>query len=54
MEYSKAVVDPIRQITPRKALHGFKNDFEGRKEEVVLLAGEVHYGRKPVCSQWFC
>lgn len=50
MEYSKAVVDPIRQITPRKALHGFKNDFEDRKEEVVLLAGEVHYGRKPVCS----
>lgn len=47
MEYSKAVVDPIRQITPRKALHGFKNDFEDRKEEVVLLAGEVHYGRKP-------
>ncbi|KAK0439354.1 hypothetical protein EV421DRAFT_1713397 [Armillaria borealis] len=47
MEFSKAVVDPIRQITPRKALHGFKNDFEGRKEEVVLLAGEVHHGRKP-------
>ncbi|KAK0217398.1 hypothetical protein EDD85DRAFT_916574 [Armillaria nabsnona] len=47
MEYSRAVVDPIRQIAPRKALHGFKNDFEGRKEEVVLLAGEVHYGRKP-------
>ncbi|KAK0444573.1 uncharacterized protein EV420DRAFT_1622752 [Desarmillaria tabescens] len=47
MEYSKAVVDPIRQVAPRKALRGFKNDFEGRKEDVVLLAGEVHYGRKP-------
>lgn len=47
MEYSKAVVDPIRQIAPRKALRGFKNDFEGRKEEVVLLAGEVHYRRNP-------
>ncbi|KAK0454088.1 uncharacterized protein EV420DRAFT_1749629 [Desarmillaria tabescens] len=47
MEYSKAVVDPIRQVTPRKNLRGFKNDFGGRKEEVVLLAGEVHHGRKP-------
>ncbi|KAK0203915.1 hypothetical protein DFS33DRAFT_1374267 [Desarmillaria ectypa] len=38
---------PIRHITPRNVLCGFKNDIGGRKEKVVLLAGEVHYRRKP-------
>lgn len=38
----------MRQVAPRRILRGLKEDFGDLTEDVVLLAGEIHLGRKPV------
>jgi hypothetical protein len=48
MEYVKNVVQPIRQVAPRHILRGLQEDYGHLTADVVLLAGEVHYERKPV------
>jgi hypothetical protein len=48
MEYIKNVVTPIRQVAPRDTLRGFEEDYGHLSADVVLLAGEIHYERKPV------
>jgi hypothetical protein len=48
MEYIKNVVTPIRQVAPRRILRGFVEDYGHIDTDVILLAGEVHYERKPV------
>ncbi|KAK0439464.1 uncharacterized protein EV420DRAFT_1583738 [Desarmillaria tabescens] len=47
MDFVKPVVAPTKQVVPRSALRGFRDDFDGHTEDVVLLAGEVHHDRKP-------
>ncbi|KAI0068212.1 hypothetical protein BV25DRAFT_1818597 [Artomyces pyxidatus] len=47
MDYTKTVVDPIRQVVPRYSLRGFTEDYQFVDADVVLLAGETHLGRKP-------
>jgi hypothetical protein len=48
MEYTKAVVDPIRQIVPRGQVRGFVEEYTIVDQEVLLLEGETHIYRKPV------
>lgn len=47
MDYTKTVVDPIRQVVPRSRVRGLVEDFTVTAE-VLLLEGETHLGRKPV------
>lgn len=49
MDYLKSVVEPIKQIAPRSALKGLVDDYESETADVLLLEGEIHLGRKPVC-----
>jgi hypothetical protein len=48
MDYTKTVVDPIRQVAPRSQIRGFVEDYSPVKAEVLMLEGEIHLGRKPV------
>lgn len=52
MDYSKTVVDPIRQVVPRSRVRGLVEDFTVTAE-VLLLEGETHLGRKPVRVQFY-
>ncbi|THH21521.1 hypothetical protein EW146_g25 [Bondarzewia mesenterica] len=47
MDYTKTVSEPIRQVVPRSSLRGFVEEYADRDEDVVILAGETHLGRKP-------
>ncbi|KZP26132.1 hypothetical protein FIBSPDRAFT_909313 [Athelia psychrophila] len=47
MDYVKNVVWPIRDIVPIHTIRSFREDFVQMTEDVVLLAGEIHYERKP-------
>lgn len=49
MEWLKSVVEPIKQVAPRSALKGLIDDYENEAADVLLLEGETHVGRKPVC-----
>lgn len=44
---TKDVVVPIRQAAPRSLLRGLYQDFGFIEQDVLLLQGEVHLGRKP-------
>lgn len=48
MDYTKTVVEPIRQVVPRYTLRGFKEDYADVDADVLLIEGEIHLGRKPV------
>ena len=48
MDYTKTVVDPIRQVVPRSRVRGLVEDFRAVTAKVLLLEGETHLGRKPV------
>ncbi|KZP17063.1 hypothetical protein FIBSPDRAFT_894478 [Athelia psychrophila] len=47
MDYVKNVVWPICNIVPIHTFRAFREDFGQMTEDVVLLAGEIHYERKP-------
>lgn len=49
MEFSKHVVFPLRQLVPRSQLRGWIDDFGPNTEDVLVLEGETHDGRKAVC-----
>lgn len=49
----KHVAIPIREITPRTRLRGFYEDFNPVTEDVLVLAGETHNFRKPVCIDFW-
>lgn len=44
----KHVVSPIYEAAPRDRLRGLYEDFGNVSARVLLLRGEVHWGRKPV------
>ncbi|KAG2140587.1 hypothetical protein DEU56DRAFT_797543 [Suillus clintonianus] len=44
---TKDVAVPIRQAAPRNSLRGLYEDFGSIEQDVLLLKGEVHLGRKP-------
>ncbi|KAG1831076.1 hypothetical protein EV424DRAFT_1373861 [Suillus variegatus] len=46
-EAAKDVAVPIRQAAPRNLLRGLYEDFGLIEQDVLLLEGEVHLGRKP-------
>jgi hypothetical protein len=48
VELDRTVVSPIKQVTPRWTIRGFKDDYYDVDEDVVLLAGETHLSRKVV------
>jgi hypothetical protein len=50
MDYAKTVVNPIRQVAKRSTIRGFKDDYYHLDADVVVLAGETHLYRKPVCK----
>lgn len=50
LDYVKNIVWSIRDIVPIHTTQSFREDFGQMTEDVVLLAGEIHYERKPVCS----
>ncbi|KAF9520537.1 hypothetical protein BS47DRAFT_1287025 [Hydnum rufescens UP504] len=47
MDFLKSVTEPIRQVAQRSSLRGLVDDYDHYTEEVLLLEGEVHAGRKP-------
>ena len=47
MDYLKAVVDPVRQTAPLNRLKGLVDDYDHITEDVLVLEGETHLGRKP-------
>jgi hypothetical protein len=49
MEFVKAVVNPMRQVTPMGYLHGAVEEFSKTRypQRVLLFEGELHLGRKP-------
>lgn len=49
MDYVKHVAEPIRQVAPRTSLRSLKDDWGHITADVLLLSGEVHLSRKPVC-----
>ncbi|KAI0316207.1 hypothetical protein OF83DRAFT_283845 [Amylostereum chailletii] len=46
MDLAKTVTEPIRQVVPRASIRAFRDEYIDRDEDVVLLAGETHNGRK--------
>ncbi|KAI0314068.1 hypothetical protein OF83DRAFT_1285805 [Amylostereum chailletii] len=46
MEFTKTVVDPIRQAVPRVSVRGWVDDYGDVRADVLLLAGETHLYRK--------
>ena len=50
MEFLKSVTEPIQEIALRSSLRGLVHDFDHYNEDVLLLEGETHLGRKPVRS----
>jgi hypothetical protein len=50
MDYAKTVVNPMRQVTERSTIRGFKDDYYHLDADVVVLAGETHLYRKPVSN----
>lgn len=52
MDYVKNVVSPIKQVAPRDTLRSFQDDYGNITADVIHLAGEVHYERKPVSLQF--
>ncbi|KEP48068.1 O-FucT domain protein [Rhizoctonia solani 123E] len=47
MEFSKNVVEPIKQVAPRSRLRGMVEDYNNITTDVLVLAGETHLNRKP-------
>jgi hypothetical protein len=47
MEYVKSVVNPIKQVARYSFLRGFMDDYSYVTQDVLLLEGETHLGRKP-------
>ncbi|KAG8806486.1 hypothetical protein FRC17_004968, partial [Serendipita sp. 399] len=47
MDFTKTVVNPIKQTARYSTLRAWRGDFINVKEKVMLLEGEVHLGRKP-------
>ncbi|CAE6424929.1 unnamed protein product [Rhizoctonia solani] len=47
MDYTKSVVEPIKQVAPRSRLRGMFDDYNHIDAEVLVLAGETHLNRKP-------
>jgi hypothetical protein len=50
MDLAKTVVYPIKQVAPRSTIRGFKDDYYDVATDVVVLAGETHFFRKPVSN----
>jgi hypothetical protein len=48
MELDRQVVTPIKQVSPRSSIRGFRDDYSHLDADVVVLAGEIHVGRKVV------
>ncbi|KAG8761886.1 hypothetical protein FRC11_012538 [Ceratobasidium sp. 423] len=47
MDYTKSVVEPIKQVAPRSRLRGMFDDYKDINTDVLVLAGETHLNRKP-------
>ncbi|VDB91195.1 unnamed protein product [Peniophora sp. CBMAI 1063] len=47
LDLAKPVVEPILQAVPRSAIHPWREEYEHIDSDVLLLAGEIHNGRKP-------
>jgi hypothetical protein len=51
-DFAKIVVGDLKQVVPRSSIRGFKDDYHDVDADVVVLAGQIHEGTKPVsrCS----
>lgn len=47
MDYTKTVIKPIKEVTRYDRIHGFVQDYAHISQDVVLIEGEIHLGRKP-------
>ncbi|KAH9980621.1 hypothetical protein BJV74DRAFT_887716 [Russula compacta] len=47
-DFEKSIVRPLKQVVPRSSIRGFKDDYYEVDADVVVLAGETHFLRKPV------
>lgn len=48
--FSKAVNNPVAELAPAGSMRGFIDDYNHYTERVLLLQGEIHGDRKPVCN----
>ncbi|KAH9980625.1 hypothetical protein BJV74DRAFT_879288 [Russula compacta] len=46
-DFEKSIVRPLKQVVPRSSIRGFKDDYYEVDADVVVLAGETHFLRKP-------
>jgi len=49
-EPDRTLISPIKQVSPRWMIRGFKDDYYDIDADVVLLAGETHLYRKVVST----
>ena len=47
LDYTKTVVNPIRQVVPRSSIRGWIDEYKDMDADVLVLAGETHLYRKP-------
>jgi hypothetical protein len=50
VELDRTLIFPIKQVSPRWTIRGFKDDYYDIDADVVLLAGETHVNRKVVST----
>lgn len=50
MEFLRTVTKPGIQTAPCSQIQGLKDDFGSIIEDVILVEGETHVGRKPICN----
>jgi len=47
--HGKTVNNPAAELVPAATMRGFIDDYSHYTEDVLLLQGEIHSDRKPVC-----
>jgi hypothetical protein len=47
MDYTKAVIKPIREVARHDSIHGLIQEYKNVTQDVFLLEGEIHLNRKP-------
>ena len=47
MDLTKTVIKPIKVIARHDSIHGFLQEYNNVSQDVFLLEGELHLGRKP-------
>lgn len=53
MQFTKSVVEPIKQVAPMTVIKGFIEDYRNVTADIIFLEGEIHIDRRPVSRSGF-